>query len=222
MKSANTLSTLNESIDLFSFGALSEGSGSIDQYLGILLADRQGMAGSFRVVSLGERVGSSEFGWVSEAPPVPCKDYLNFLSMDYYGRVKCSGDPRERSPGCEKCLAYIPLDVVTRRLNLLPGRGREKTTAKNLKLRTDVCSFQHSDDAMSRKPVLERPILPSMLPHTLPENRQKRPILPPILLHETRGRLRGNIGKYHKEPRIYAEPRRRLKTSLLQGKTKHS
>jgi len=57
-------------------------------------------------------MGGSEFGWVLEAP-APCKDCLNYISIDSGGRVECSGDPSERPPGSEECLAYIPLDAVT-------------------------------------------------------------------------------------------------------------
>lgn len=74
-----------------------------------------------RVVFLGERLRGSEFGWVFEAP-APCKDCLNLASVDSLERVNCSGDPAERSPGTEECLAYVPLGVAnsidrSRRLN---------------------------------------------------------------------------------------------------------
>jgi len=60
---------------------------------------------------LGERLSCSEFGWTLEVLE-PCKDCLNFLSTDSLGRIDCSGDPVERSPGSEECLAYVPLGAV--------------------------------------------------------------------------------------------------------------
>jgi len=60
---------------------------------------------------LGERLSVSEFGLVFEAP-APCRDCLNFLSRDSRGSVECSGDPAERSPGSEECLAYVPVEAA--------------------------------------------------------------------------------------------------------------
>lgn len=60
---------------------------------------------------MGDRLGGSEFGRGLEAPG-PCRGCLNLLSVDLSGSVECSGDPSERSPGSEECLAYVPLDIV--------------------------------------------------------------------------------------------------------------
>jgi len=96
----------------FSFGPLPGEPRPIEQHLDTLLAHKQAAGRLSTAVSLGERIGSSEFGWALEAP-APCKDCLNYTSIDSTGRVECSGDPSERSPGSEECLAYIPLDAVT-------------------------------------------------------------------------------------------------------------
>ena len=95
----------------FSFSVLSEESSSTERYLDVLPAHKQGQSDFLGAVSLGERLSSSEFGLVFEAP-APCGDCLNFSSVNSSGRVECSGDPAERSPGSEECLAYVPVDAA--------------------------------------------------------------------------------------------------------------
>jgi len=80
-------------------------------WVSYLQISRRAAERSGRMVFLGERLSCSEFGWTLEVRE-PCKDCLNFLSTDSLGRVNCSGDPVERSPGSEECLAYVPLGVV--------------------------------------------------------------------------------------------------------------
>ena len=88
------------------------------------------------MVFLGERLSCSEFGWTLEVRE-PCRGCLNFLSRDSRGSVECSGDPAERSPGSEDCLAYVPVDAVVASIDR--SRELDKVSEKvAVKLRRSV------------------------------------------------------------------------------------